>query len=252
MSLKNVLLFIVIACLYCGVPSLAYAGKNKSDKSHKKESSLNKVDTNPNTEDTDVFTLTSEANLYQNSLYENLDLDFSSSDGWDIQLASYNIPVYQDPALDQSYQADTFINISKTFRINSSFGVLIGTQNGAYLSASPPPMRWQNFDYSLALYQVNRFMSIRAGIYWANSNMSGTTDVLGYLPGITLNLIDDTLSLQADYYSGQSSLSGAVVNLQYQATSYFQTYVGVGVPETNSGNEFYGIFGFSLSSKGIF
>ena len=250
--LKNWALFLAIACLYGSALPLAYAGKNKSSKSHKKEASLNKVDTTPNTEDSGVFTLTSEANLYQYSLYENLDLDYSSSDGWDIQLASYNIPVYQDPNLDQSYQADTFINVSKTFKINSSFGVLIGTQNGAYLSASPPPMRWQNFDYSLALYQVNRYMSVRAGLYWANNNMSGTTNVLGYLPGITLTLIDDTLSLQADYYSGQSSLSGAVVNLQYQATSYFQTYIGVGVPETNSGNEFYGILGFSLSSKGTF
>ena len=252
MSFKKCLLFIVIACLYCGIQPLAYAGKSKNAKSHKKESSLNKIDTNPNTEDTDVFTLTSEADLYQYSLYENVDLDYSSSDGWDIQLASYNIPVYQDPSLDQSYQADTFINVSKTFRINASLGVLIGSQNGAYLSASPPPMQWQNFDYSLALYQINRFMSIRSGIYWANRAMSGTTDVLGYLSGITLNLIDNTLSLQADYYSGQSSLSGAVINLQYQATSYFQTYIGVGVPETDSGNEFYGIWGFSLSSKGIF
>ena len=252
MLLKNTLLGIIIVCLYTASLSLAYAEKSKRSKSLKKESSLNKVDTTPNLEDSDIFTLTSEANLYQYSLYENLDIDFSSSDGWDIQLASYNIPVYQDPNLDQSYQADTFINVSKTFRITPLFGVLIGSQNGTYLSASPPPMSWQNFDYSLALFQVNGFMSIRAGFYWANRAMSGTTDVLGYLPGITLNLIDDALSLQADYYSGQSSLSGAVINLQYQASSYFQTYIGVGVPETNSGNEFYGIWGFSLSSKGLF
>ena len=151
----------------------------------------------------------------------------------------------------QPFQADTFINVSKTFKINQSLGVIIGSQNGTYLSASSSPMQWQNLDYSLALYQVNSFMSIRGGMYWANHIMSGTTDVLGYLPGITLNLIDNTLTLQADYYSGQSSLSGAVVNLQYQA-KYFSTYIGVGVPETNSGNEFYGILGFSLSSKGVF
>ena len=252
MLLKNILLFIVIVCLYCGLQPLAYAGKSKSAKSHKKESSLNKVDTNPNIENIDVFTLTSEANFYRNSLYENFDLDFSSFDGWDIQLASYNIPVYQDPSLNLSYQADTYINASKTFRLNALLGILIGSQNGTYLSASVSPMQWQNFDYSLAVYQVNSFMSIRAGLYWANRAMSGTTDVLGYLPGITLNLIDNTLTLQADYYSGHSGLSGAVINLQYQATRYFQTYVGVGVPETNSGNEFYGILGFSLSSRGLF
>lgn len=250
MFLKKLLLFTVTSFLYGGIPALAHAGKSKSSKSHKKVS-LNKVDTTPNLQDTNVFTLTSEANLYQNSLYENFDIDFSSTGGWDIQLSTYNIPVYRDPNIFQPYQADTFINMSKTFKVNQSLGVIVGSQNGTYLSASSSPMQWQNLDYSLALYQINSFMSIRGGMYWANHIMSGTTDVLGYLPGITLNLIDNTLTLQADYYSGQSSLSGAVVNLQYQE-KYFSTYIGVGVPETNSGNEFYGIFGVSLSSKRVF
>ena len=250
MFLKNFLLFIVISFLYGGNPPLAHAVKSKSTKFHKK-ASLNKVDTTPNIQDTNVFTLTSEANLYQNSLYENFDIDFSFTSGWDIQLSTYNVPVYRDPNIAQPYQADTFINLSKTFKINQSLGVIVGSQNGTYLSASSSPMQWQNLDYSLGLYQVNSFMSIRGGIYWANHSMSGTTDVLGYLPGITLNLIDNTLTFQADYYSGHSSLSGAVFNLQYQV-KFFSTYIGVGVPETNSGNEFYGILGFSLSSKGIF
>ena len=250
MFLKNFLLFIVISFLYVGIPPLAHAGKGKSSKPHKK-SSLNKVDTTPNLQDTNVFTLTSEANLYQNSLYENFDIDFSSTGGWDIQLSTYNVPVYQDPNIVQPYQADTFINVSKTFKINQSLGIILGSQNGTYLSASSSPMQWQNLDYSLGLYQISSFMSVRGGMYWANHSMSGTTDVLGYLPGVTLNLIDNILTLQADYYSGHSSLSGAVVNMQYQA-KYFSTYIGVGVPETNSGNEFYGILGFILSSKGVF
>lgn len=251
MFIKKFLLLTVASLLCSSTPPLAYAGKSKSAKSHRK-ASLNKVDTTPNLQDNNVFTLTSEANLYKNSLFENFDIDFSSRGGWDIQLSTYNVPVYSDPNLDQPFQADTFINVSKTFKINQAIGVVVGSQNGTYLSASSSPMQWQNLDYSLALFQVNQFMSIRAGMYWANRAMSGTTDVLGYLPGITLNLIDNTLTLQADYYSGQSSLSGAVVNLGYQATNYFLTYIGVGVPETNSGNEFYGILGFSLSSKRLF
>jgi hypothetical protein len=250
MLLKNVLISIV---LLCGViPSFSYAVKNTDSKANKKKSSLNKVDTLPNFDDTGVFTLTSEVNLYRNSLYENLDIDFSSTNGWDVQLSTYNIPVYQDKNIDQSFQGDTFINVSKTVKINQSLGILLGSQNGTYLAVSPPARHWQNLDYWLALYQVNSFMSLRSGIYWANSAMSSTTDVLGYLPGITLNLVDDTLTLQADYYSGQSSLSGAVVNLQYQITRNVQSYIGVGIPEKNSGNEFYGIVGFTLFSKGQF
>jgi hypothetical protein len=252
MLFKIFLSFIVIIFIYCGLLPLAHADKSKTSKSHKKEGSLNKIDTMPNLDDSNVFSLTSEANLYQKSLYENFDIDYSSQSGWDIQISSYAVPIYQDQNLNKSFQADTFINLSKTFKINQSLGVLFGSQNGTYLSTPSSPMLWQNLDYSLALYQVNRFIAIRAGLYWANYTMSGTTDVLGYLPGITLKLIGDTLSLQADYYSGQSSLSGAVVNLQYQPARYFQTYVGVGVPETNSGNEFYGILGFTFFSKGWF
>jgi hypothetical protein len=252
MFLNRASLSLVVVFWYCVLSPLAYAAKSKDSKSHKKESSLNKVDTLPSLEDTGVFTFTSEANLYRNSLYENFDIDFSSANGWDVQLSSYNIPVYQDKNSDQSFQGDTFFNVSKTIKINQSMGILLGSQNGTYLAVPASSMNWQNLDYWLALYQVNSFMSIRAGMYWANAAMSGTTDVLGYLPGITLNLVGDRLTLQADYYSGQSSLSGAVINLQYQTTKYLQSYIGVGVPEQNSGNEFYGIFGFTLSSKGMF
>ena len=253
MFLNIFLLFTVSVFLYCGSLPLAQAFNSKSSKPHKKESALNKVDTTPNPEDADVFSLTSEANVYRNSLYENFDIDFSSASGWDIQLSTYNVPVYQNPSQEQSFLADTFINLSKTFKLNRSFGVLLGSQNGTYLSASSSsPAQWQNLDYAQALYQLNRLVAIRTGMYWANANMSGTTDVLGYLPGFTLSLIDNKLSLQADYYSGQSSLSGAVVSLQYQAAKNFQAYAGVGVPETNSGNAFYGIVGLTLSSKGLF
>ena len=128
MFLKNFLLLTVISFLYGSMPPLAYAVKNKSPKSHKK-STLNKVDTTPNLQDTNVFTLTSEANQYQNALYENFDIDFSSTGGWDIQLSTYNVPVYRDSNIAQPYQADTFINVSKTFKLTPSLGVIVGSQN---------------------------------------------------------------------------------------------------------------------------
>lgn len=100
-------LSFTVVFVYCSILPLAHADKSSSSKSHKKQGSLSKVDTTPNLEDSDVFSLTSEANLYQNSLYENFDIDYSSQGGWDIQVSSYGVPVYQDPNLNQSFQADT-------------------------------------------------------------------------------------------------------------------------------------------------
>jgi hypothetical protein len=51
-----------------------------------------------------------------------------------------------------------------------------------------------------------------------------------------------------DYISGHHSLSGASVNMLYNITPRCQIYMGVLVPEQDSGNEFAGILGFNLST----
>ncbi|MGZ4998406.1 MAG: hypothetical protein ACXV8J_11345, partial [Methylobacter sp.] len=64
-----------------------------------------------------------------------------------------------------------------------------------------------------------------------------------------ITFIQDKLSLQMDYISGHHSLSGATVNMLLNITSHIQMYMGVAVPEHNTGNEFAGIVGFNLSTK---
>ncbi|MGZ4980956.1 MAG: hypothetical protein ACXWE4_06610, partial [Methylobacter sp.] len=64
-----------------------------------------------------------------------------------------------------------------------------------------------------------------------------------------ITFIQDKLSLQMDYISGHHSLSGATVNMLLNITSHIQMYMGVAVPEQNTGNEFAGIVGFNLSTK---
>ena len=71
------------------------------------------------------------------------------------------------------------------------------------------------------------------------------------MTGTEVMLIRNKLSLQMDYISGHHSLSGATVNMLLNLTSRFQLYMGVSVPEQNSGNEFAGIIGFNLSSKNL-
>ena len=64
-----------------------------------------------------------------------------------------------------------------------------------------------------------------------------------------LTQIKNTLSVQGDYFSGNNNVSGAIINVFYRILPKAQLYVGIGVPETGSGNEFYGTAGFSLASK---
>lgn len=238
-SFYSVCLLIVGASGFFGISSTAVA------KEGKKAHPVKKVDVTPNPNDEGVWSFTLESNIYQSTVYLNPVLDYSSKDGWDIQIASYSIPVYGGGA--QNYEWDSYINLSKTFDINESFKTLIGTQNGTTLFSAV--RQWHNFNYGLLIYQPTPILNIHAGPYWADKNLTVTTDVLGYTVGFSYELIENSLSLQGDYFSGKSNVSGAIVNLFYHVLPNIQVYVGAGVPETNSGNEFYGTVGFSMASK---
>ena len=198
---------------------------------------VRKIDTTPNHDNSDVWTFTLESNTYAGTDYLNPTLDFSAANGWDLQLASYNIPVYGGGA--QNYEWDTYINLSKTFDFGEQYKLVLGSQNGT--TAFAPQRHWHNIDYGLLAYQPLPWLSVRAGPFWADKALTTTTDVLAYTAGFNLNFSAD-FYLQGDYFSGHNNVSGAVVNLCYQAV-----YAGVGVPETDSGNEFYGVVGFKIN-----
>ncbi len=232
-------LFAICLSHFLVTPTFVFA------KEGKKAHPVKKVDVTPNLKDEDVWSFTLESNTYQSTVYLNPTLDFSSRNGWDIQIASYSIPVHGGGA--QNFEWDSYINLSKTFDLSKSFKTLIGTQNGTTLFSNT--RQWHNFDYGLLIYQPVPALNLHAGPYWANKELTVTTDVIGYSAGFSYELIENSLLLQGDYFSGNSNVSGAIVNLFYRFLPRVQAYVGVGVPETNSGNEFYGTVGFSLASK---
>lgn len=210
-----------------------YAHPKDSGKAHP----VRKIDTTPNTDDSDVWSFTLESNTYAATDYLSPTLDFSSVDGWDVQIASYNIPVYGGGA--QNYEWDSYINVSKSFDVTKQLKAVLGTQNGT--TALSTQHQWHNIDYAVISYQALPLISLRAGPFWADKALTTTTDVLAYTVGFNLNFTAD-FYLQGDYFSGHSNVSGAVINLWYQSI-----YAGVGVPETDSGNEFYGIVGLKLN-----
>ena len=99
------------------------------------------------------------------------------------------------------------------------------------------------------IYQPIPTANIHAGPYWANKALTVTSDYLGYTAGFSFEPIKNTITIQGDYFSGSNNMSGAIVNVWYRFMLKAQVYFGVGIPETNSGNEFYGSVEFSLASK---
>ena len=211
-----------------------------------KDKTKTKVDTTPNPID-NVLTGTVELNYYNintdcpaNTLYINPTIDYSATNGWDFQIASYNIELVGGA---QNNQADTYLNISKTIQLPESFMVSLGTQNGISLIGYDKSIH--NVEYGLLVYQPNIALNLRAGTYWANKAITTTTDYIGFTGGFSINLLPNLLTFVGDYFSGANNLSGGTVNAWVKISPMMQFYIGVGVPETNSGNEFYGTTGFS-------
>ena len=92
-------------------------------------------------------------------MYLNPVLDFSSRNGWDIQIASYNIPVYGGGA--QNFEWDSYINLSKTFDISTQFKAIAGTQNGT--TAFSSVRQFHNVDYGLIVFQTIPALNFHAG-----------------------------------------------------------------------------------------
>jgi len=205
---------------------------------------VKKVDVRPDHENAGEWIFTLELDFYRATLLASPMLDYSSRNGWDVQIASYNIPVYGGGG---SGAGDSYINLSKTFVLSKTFKALLGSQNGTTLLSSL--RQYHNFDYGLLIWQPDDSWNIHAGPYFANAALSGIGNTVGYTIGFSVDFIEDTLTLQGDYYSGHASLSSTMLNLFYTVSPGVQTYLGIGIPAPNSGGEFYGALGFVLSSK---
>lgn len=232
-SLK-MMLSVVILMLISGVAH-AKGAKGKQ-----------KINIHPSQVDNDSVTLTTEANIYYGTLYLNTSLAYSDASGWDISLSSQNIPLSGGGA--QNFQEDTYFNLSRTFHFAEGHATTFGTQTG-YQFYQQPIGKIHLFDFIDHEYTVFPFMKLHAGGFWVNSALSTLTEYVGAMTGIKLMYAD--WMIQADYFGGHTNVSGGVFNLNYYWLNNLATYIGVGVPERNSGNEFYGIIGFSLSNSSL-
>jgi hypothetical protein len=236
---------IILAITVLGPISMSYA----ADSAHKGKAKhqQKRLKINPLTEYENVWTANAETNVYQNSAFENITLGYSTTNGWDYGLSLLNT---QFLGGNNQFQGDTFFSITKTFDINDTFSIVVGSQNGLAI-VNAHPQRWYNFDFLDSRYDATSWLSLHGGPYLANSAITGTSRQIALLMGTEITLMKNKLSLQMDYISGHDALSGATVNLLFNITPRSQIYMGLYVPEQNSGNEYAGIIGFNISTHNL-
>jgi hypothetical protein len=200
-----------------------------------------KLDTTPAAGD-NTWTLQIEENFYHtpaNTNYINATLGYSFDFGLDIQLATYNAPLTGGGA--QNYELDNYLNITQSFKLIHNAAFVIGTQNGTVFAQ---PAQWHNVEFGVFSYTPFKSIEIHGGSYFVNRDL-GTIgiNVVGYTTGFVTK-VAKAFRIEGDYFSGHNNLSGAQLNFFYDTY-----YLGVIVPETNSGNEFAGVTGIKLNFK---
>lgn len=185
-----------------------------------------------------------ETDVYQAGTFENISFGYSTKNGWDVSLSLLNVQIIGN---HNRFQGEPFINLAKTFVVNQAYSVTLGSLNGMMV-ASTQPNSWMNFSFLDNSYDIMPWLNLHGGPYLANAAITTTVRQVGFLTGIEIGIIPDKLALHMDYISGHHALSGANVNMLYNLSPLCQIYLGVLVPEQNSGNEFAGVLGFNLSS----
>lgn len=184
-----------------------------------------------------------EADTYYGTEYVTPTVNFTTKDKFNIALSMQNIPISGGGA--QNYEGALILSAVKFQRLNDYFAMMLGAQSGyALLNLGGEPLQFQSFEFVDIHFRPLHWLIFRAGPYHANAVMTTTVEKIGYMTGVELHF--DTIRFNLDYISGHNNVSGATATVTYAPNHDWNFYVGVGVPEQNSGNEFYGITGISF------
>lgn len=178
-----------------------------------------------------------EYNIYRNTLYNDLSLQHYGPK-WTFGVQAVNIRYNSVQA--QNFENDTYLNLSRKFDLGN-LTLEIGDQIGTNLDGLIK--RIHDTGFSDLTWNLSGNIFIHGGLYYVNDTLATKHQPVNFQSGIKVKY--NKFSLIADYYSGNNNLSGANLNLFYKLTENIRPYIGVQVPETNSGNEFAGTIGIS-------
>jgi len=197
-------------------------------------------------EDSLGLNIINEFNVYRNVIYLNSIVQYNTKDLWSFGLQLLNIPLRNNGA--QNYEYDGYLTLTKSIKLSENDVLSIGTQVGTTL-LSQPPTQIHNFSFVDNQYEVNDTFNFHIAAFYVNDALATIHQPFGIIAGFEYKVFPKKFHIQGDWYSGNSNVSGSVVNFNYYVLDNFQCYIGINVPAHNSGNEFAGNLGFNLRLK---
>ena len=208
----------------------------------KENSHPHRIRVGPDFDEKYGFQISNEYNLYQGAFYTNVFLEYEKED---LSLGAYfnNIPLKFWGNYTQTYAYDSYLGFNKSFKLVDKVKLNIGSQSGTQLTNGSK--QFLNIESMQLMYSINK-LDISVGTYYANNPLSNRGNRIGETITIAYKIIPSVMWMTFDWYSGNTNLSGSIINLYYN-----NIYFGIQVPATNSGNEFAGNIGINcpLPSK---
>ena len=147
-------------------------------------------------------------------------IDYGLGRGYEVGLNVIGLPLY-DPTLGPNpstvgrQQPDILVNGLKVFTISERARVGVGTQLGETAPLFTSSVQLANFTYGVGAFDLpHERGTLYGGAFYANSAYRGGGHPFGVLIGCDIPLIENKVHFMADYISGVTDLSVAVVGFR--------------------------------------
>ena len=177
----------------------------------------------------------------------NTTFDYGLGGGWEIGMNVLNASFYGDFGPTGGVGGNNesvLLNLQRVFNYEETLFLEVGVQAGASVVESQRTTEFSSFSWVTGRYHATSGLpgEYVIGIYDGTQTYLGPNHAVGLMIGTEIPLIPNRLSFVADYISGQTDVSVAVIGFQYtmDPKQGWMISMGAQIPSPGSGNP-YGV-----------
>ncbi len=184
---------------------------------------------------------------FTNTGQSNTTFDYGLGGGWEMGMNVLNASYYGDFGPTGGVGGNNesvLLNLQHVFDFEQTFYLEVGIQAGASVIESKRTTEASGFGWVTGRYHHTEGIKGEyiVGIYNGTETYLGPNHGVGFMLGTEIPMIPDKLTFIADYVSGDTDVSVAVVGLQFHMDPKTGWLISVGaqIPSPHSGNP-YGV-----------
>ncbi len=178
---------------------------------------------------------------FTNAGESNTTLEFGVGGGWELGMNVVNATFYSSGGINNE---SVLLNAQRVFDFEQTLYVEVGMLAGASVMPGQSSSQFSSFQWVTGRYHKTTGFKgeFIVGIYDGSEAYLGPNHAVGYMLGTEIPLIPDKLTFIADYISGATASSVAVIGLQFHVDPEAGWLISVGgsIPSPRSGNP-YGV-----------